>query len=113
MQRSRDKHLLRLEVADVMKRRRLDQALNMKQLAIAAGISYSTACHWFRQPGFPTFCGVVFWNDFVEWRQACTGLTALKNAPAPNPPQEPARQSRAEWLRSIPPKAARIVAEFG
>jgi hypothetical protein len=108
----RDKQLWNLELKDVMERRRLDQALNMKQFALAAGISYSAASQWFRQPGFPTFCGVVFWSDFVEWRRSRAGLSDLKNPPRPEPPQQAHPQSRAEWLRSLPPKARRIMEEF-
>ena len=55
---------LRLEV--VLEKRRLDQALNTKEFAVLAGISYSTAREWFRLPGFPVLRGVVFWGDFVE-----------------------------------------------
>ena len=106
---SRDKQLARLEIADVMKRRRFDQALNMKQFAIAAGICYSAACHWFRQPGFPTFCGVVFWSDFVMWRRAHTGLSVLTAPPDSKPPTESDRQSCTGWLRNLPPKARRIM----
>jgi hypothetical protein len=110
---TRDKQLRTLELKDVMERRRLDQALNMKQFALAAGISYSAAQYWFRQPGFPTFCGVVFWSDFVEWRHSRVGLKDLKNPPRPEPPPPPYYpQSRAEWLRSLPPKARRIMEEF-
>ncbi len=110
MIKSRDKQLVRLELADVMKRRRLDQALNMKQFAIAAGISYSTACHWFKLPGFPTIGGVVFWNDFVEWRRSRSGLTDLKNPPRPTPPPPPPPyKTRAEWIESLPPRARRIL----
>src|SRR5437899_1632164 len=76
----RDKQLRQLELNEVLKRRRLDHALNIKLFALAAGISYSTARHLFHQPGFPAFCGVVFWNDFVEWRHARTGLTAFKES---------------------------------
>ena len=45
----------------------LDQALNAKELAVLAGISYSTARELFRLRGFPILRGVVFWGDFVDW----------------------------------------------
>ena len=65
---TRDKQLLNIALADVLEKRRLDQALNAKEFAVLAGISYSAARAWFRQPGFPAFSGVVFWQDFVQWR---------------------------------------------
>ncbi len=107
--KQRDKQLRTLELKEAMERRRLDQALNMKQFALAAGISYSAAQYWFRQQGFPTCCRVVFWSDFVEWRRCRAGLTDLKNPPRPEPPPPPPPyQTRAEWLQSLPPRARRI-----
>ena len=47
----------------------MDQALNAKEFAVLAGISYSTAREWFHIASFPAFRGVVFWQDFVEWRK--------------------------------------------
>ena len=63
-----DKQLRGIRLAEVLEKRRLDQALNAKEFAVAAGISYSTAREWFRLPGFPVFRGVVFWQDFAQWR---------------------------------------------
>jgi len=108
----RDKQLRKLELKEVMERRRLDRALNIKQFALVAGLSYSAARYWFQQPGFPALYGVVFWNDFVEWRRACTGLATFK-ASQLREPVEPERQSRAELLRNLPKKAARLLAEPG
>ena len=73
----REKQLVNVELARVVEKRRLDQALNTKEFAVLAGISYSTARAWFRQPGFPAFSGVVFWQDFVRWRSAKTGLDKI------------------------------------
>ncbi len=111
---SRDKQLAKLELKEVLERRRLDQALNAKQFAIAAGISYSAALDWFRHPGFPIFRGFVFWSDFVDWRRSRAGLTDLKNPPQPEPPPPPPPyQSRAEFLASLPLKARRILEDIG
>ena len=74
---TRDKQLLNVALDQVLEKRRLDQALSAKEFAVLAGISYSTARMWFRQPSFPAFCGVVFWQDFVEWRSRKTGLRKL------------------------------------
>ena len=64
----RDKQLRGISLESVLKKRRLDQALNAKEFAVCAGVSYSTARNWFRLPGFPACRGVVFWQDFVQWR---------------------------------------------
>ena len=73
-----DKQLRSIKLKNVLEKRRLDQALNAKEFAIAAGISYSTAREWFRLPGFPTFRGVIFWQDFVEWRTSQNGFHSEK-----------------------------------
>src|ERR1043165_1725556 len=111
----RDKQLGKLELNEALRRRRLDQALNIKLFALAAGISYSLARDLFRQPGFPAVCGVVFWSDFVEWRHMRTGLTALKESAsraATCPDDRPQPQSLSSFLKDLPPKAARILAEL-
>jgi|ERR1043165_1419619 hypothetical protein len=111
----RDKQLGKLELNEALRRRRLDQALNIKLFALAAGISYSLARDLFRQPGFPAVCGVVFWSDFVEWRHARTGLTALKESASrtARPDDRPQPQTHSSLLKDLPPKAARILAECG
>jgi hypothetical protein len=60
-----DKQLRGIRLKDVLEKRRLDQALNAKEFAVLAGISYSIARAWFHLPGFPVFRGVVFWQDFA------------------------------------------------
>ena len=62
-----DKQLRGVSLDAVVEKRRLDQALNAKEFAVLAGISYSTARTWFRVPGFPVFRGVIFWQDFVDF----------------------------------------------
>ena len=74
----RDKQLHGISQKAVIKKRSLNQALNAKEFAVLVGICYSTARAWFRQPGFPVFNGVVFWEDFVVWR---TQLLGLKSSP--------------------------------
>ena len=56
----------------VLEKRRLDQALNAKEFAVCAGVSYSIARSWFRLPGFPAFRGVIFdvdptFSNTEEW----------------------------------------------
>lgn len=62
-----DKQLRGIALEEVLKKRALDQALNAKETAVLAGVSYSTARQWIRSPGFPALRGVVFWSDFIEW----------------------------------------------
>jgi hypothetical protein len=96
-----DKQLHGVSLESVMEKRRLDQALNAKEFAVCAGVSYSTARSWFHLPGFPAFHGVVFWQDFVEWRAEHNGL---KNPPLPQ------RNDDASTVTSnLPPRAAQIL----
>ena len=81
---TRDKQLINVQLDQVVEKRRLDQALNVKEFAVLAGISYSAARAWFRQPGFPAFSGVIFWQDFVQWRSAKTGLKITCDLPSQN-----------------------------
>jgi hypothetical protein len=85
----------------VLQKRRLDQALNAKEFAVCAGISYSTARVWFRLPGFPCLRGVVFWQDFVQWR---TSQNRPANAPA-------ARNGQGSTLGNLPSRAEKILRE--
>lgn len=75
----KDKQLAGIRLKDVLVKRRLEQALNAKEFAVLAGISYSTAREWFRLPGFPVFRGVVFWPDFTQWRMQQNGLAPVKD----------------------------------
>ncbi len=104
---SRDIQLQSVKLDDVLEKRRLDQALNAKEFAVLAGISYSTAREWFRAPGFPVVRSVVFWADFVEWRRTENGLSAGKPEPRPKSPSPVAPTTTVGW----PAKAARILAE--
>jgi hypothetical protein len=79
--KSRDKQLSGVSLELVLEKRRLDQALNAKEFAVCAGVSYSTARDWFRLPGFPVFNGFIFWQDFVAWR---TARNACPVAPPPS-----------------------------
>jgi hypothetical protein len=99
---NRDKQLQGIALESVLEKRRLDQALNAKEFAVCAGISYSTARSWFRLPGFPCFRGVVFWQDFVAWR---TGGGA--RAPHHAQPQV----SDNSGLAKLPERAARLLRE--
>src|ERR1035438_5988395 len=96
-----DKQLQGIELESVMEKRRLDQALNAKEFAVCAGISYSTARAWFHLPGFPAFHGVIFWQDFVQWRTDQHGFS--------KPPQNLLQSIGASFTSDLPPRAARIL----
>ena len=108
----RDKQLSRVRLDQVVEKRRRAQALNAKEFAVLAGVSYSTAREWFRVPSFPVFRGVVFWQDFERWRVIQMGLNDLDSRP-PRDPSEARSPIGARSARELPPQAARIVAEFG
>jgi hypothetical protein len=99
---SNDKQLANVKLEDVLKKRQLDQALNAKEFAVLAGIAYCTARQWFRMPGFPVFHGVMFWQDFVQWRNSQHKSSIEVEAVAVAPVVAPAR---------VNDKLSRILAE--
>jgi hypothetical protein len=88
-----------------MEKRRLDQALNAKEFAVCAGVSYSTARSWFHLTGFPVFRGVIFWQDFVQWRTGQNGFASQRE----NMPHQNTFQAAVS--ASLPPRAAQILLE--
>ena len=96
-----DKQLRDIRLADVLKKRQLDQALNAKEFAVLAGISYSTAREWFHQPGFPVFRGIVFWLDFVQWR------TSRHNLKGQGENNSQPKDDKA--VSNLPPRAQQIL----
>lgn len=77
-----DKQLKGIDIVVVRRKRDADQALNIKEFAVLAGISYSVARDWFHTTGFPALQGKVFWQDFVLWRRA-QGVRRVQPAPTP------------------------------
>ena len=107
---ARDKQLCGIELGDVLQKRRLDQALNAKEFAVLVGVSYSTARGWFRLSGFPVVQGLIFWDDFVQWRRVHTGLDKPKDKTvqgAKPKDGEPTSQSAVK----LPARAAQILLE--
>jgi hypothetical protein len=96
-----DKQLRGISLESVLEKRRLDQALNAKEFAVCAGVSYSTARCWFHLAGFPAFRGVTFWQDFVQWRASQTAVRI------PSIPQDKGADAAA--VSSLPPRAAQIL----
>ena len=77
---AQDKQLSGIKLKVVLEKQWLGQALNSKEFAVLAGISYSTSREWFHIQNFPTFNGVVFWEDFVMWRQRRTGIASIRDS---------------------------------
>ena len=103
---TRDKQLAGIKLKAVLQKQRFGQALNVKEFAVLAGISYSIARDWFRARGFPVFNGKVFWQDFVMWRQRQTGIevsAANHTQTVSVPPGQPALE--------FPEKARRLLAQ--
>jgi hypothetical protein len=109
---SHEKQLRVVKLEEVLQKRQLDQALNAKEFAVLAGISYSTAREWFRLPGFPIFRRVVFWQDFVHWRSAQNNLGNPNGSPSQKNTTSQVPPSAKSGAR-LPPCAARILAEAG
>ena len=99
-----DKQLRGITLEAVLEKRRLDQALNAKEFAVCAGVSYSTARSWFRLPGFPAFRGVVFWQDFVKWR---TGQFRISKTATHSE-----RNGSKVAAPNLPPRAAQILLDI-
>jgi hypothetical protein len=98
-----DKQLQGVSLESVLEKRRLDQALNAKEFAVCAGVSYSTARCWFHLPGFPAFHGVIFWQDFVQWR--------VRQHESASQPENSVDHdgNTAAALSTLPPRAAQIL----
>jgi len=96
-----DKQLRGISLESVLEKRRLDQALNAKEFAVCAGVSYSTARCWFHLAGFPAIRGVIFWQDFVQWRAGQTPFSK------PSIPQD--NGANAAAISSLPPRAEQIL----
>ena len=97
-----DRQIRDIRMADVLEKRRLEQALNAKEFAVLAGISYSTARCWFH---LSVFRGVVFWEDFAQWRTSQHGCQPRSE----NPPR--CNSGGVVSAVGLPPRAARILLE--
>ena len=108
---TKDKQLRGIKMADVLEKRRLGQALNMKEFAVLAGISYSVAREWFQMQGFPRFEGVVFWQDFVDWRNGRNGQKTLFKNPLQQAESTVGLETKRPSASGLPPRAAQILIE--
>lgn len=107
-----DKQLHGISLQSVVQKRTLDQALNAKEFSVLAGISYSAARAWFRSPGFPVFHGVVFWKDFVMWRQNQSGIDIATNDDLSRKSLDEPKKTTVAKLQ-FSGRAAEILAEAG
>ena len=99
--RTQDKQLGGIILEIVLEKRRLGQAMNVKEFAVCVGVSYSTARAWFHIPGFPVFHGVIFWQDFDQWRISQNGLEARA--------EKLPKRNGVQTATGLPPRAARIL----
>jgi hypothetical protein len=109
---SQDKQLSGVRLEDVLRKRQIDQALNAKEFAVLAGVSYSAARNWFRRPGFPVVCGVVFWDDFVKWRHTQGGLGDARTC-VPWKDEGAGQATEVDDVSGLPPRGRRLLAEAG
>jgi hypothetical protein len=108
-----DKQLSGITIQAVRQKRDVDQALNIKEFAVLAGISYSVAREWFRLPGFPQVLGKVFWGDFVVWRRTrhCAGVARdLNSSASPQTDQAGSKPLLNHSVHQWPARAAKILA---
>jgi hypothetical protein len=103
-----DKQLASVDSGEALAKRELGQALNIKEFAVLAGVSYSMARQWFRLPGFPLFEGVVFWKDFERWREQRAGLSGSNVGGRAEPAESHPEPLETNWS----PQAAKILSSF-
>ena len=103
-----DKQLRGIKIADLLEKRRLDQALNVKEFAVLSGLSYSVAREWFQMKAFPRVQGVVFWQDFIQWRNQQTGN---KSFPHNSPQSAVSSETKRSNSAGLPPRAVQILSE--
>jgi len=109
-----DKQLQGVNLEAVRQKRDLDQALNTKEFAVLAGISYSLAREWFCMPGFLVVGSVVFWEVFVIWRRTRNQMKSQSDFAATDDgasDQIEFRSSPPKSLHQWPARAANILAD--
>jgi len=91
---------------EALKKRGLNQALNMRELSAAYSISYGKVRRMAFEHGFPMSHGIVFPTDFEKWM-----AKARRPRACASPQQSAAGTVRARGLRSGSPAALRRIAE--
>jgi len=105
-----DKQLKGVKLQDVRMKRDADQALNIKEFAVQAGVSCSVAREWFHLPGFPALLGKVFWGDFVLWWRSQNRPKFLPNCDAFESGEAEYKVTPQKTSRQWPARAANILA---
>ncbi|HUZ08192.1 MAG TPA: hypothetical protein VMV89_11985 [Candidatus Paceibacterota bacterium] len=104
---AQDKQLSNIKLETVLQKQQLGQALNAKEFAVLAGVSYSTARQWFRTKGFPALKGLVFWQDFITWHHRQTGLEPVSG----NPPEAKNIAPPKNLPCQLPEKARKLLSQ--
>jgi len=98
-------------------KRSQDKALSLREFAQAGGISYSLAITLAKEPGFPIFHGKIWWADFVMWRRQAIQHSQHHYTPEGHPRDDDHRACesapKSDLQASLPPRAARLLAEVG
>jgi hypothetical protein len=93
------------------------KALSLREFAQAGGISYSLAIAFSKEPGFPIFHGKIWWEDFVMWRRQAIQYSPHRSMLEDHPPDADHTVSesvpKSDLQVSLPPRAARLLAEVG
>ena len=112
---TRDRQLRHVSVEAARSKQKLGQALNAKEFAVLAGLSYSVAREWFHLRGFPSVRGMVFWEDFVIWRRTQNRGNSLRTATdlieGKQSETNAAAGISSPPIRQMPFRAAKILAE--
>jgi hypothetical protein len=106
-----DKQLRGIKLQAVRMKRDADQALNIKEFAVLAGVSYSVAREWFHLPGFPALLGKVFWSDFMLWRRSQSRPKSLPSVNTSENGEAEYKLTPHKASPQWPARAASILAE--
>ena len=98
-------------------KRSQDKALSLREFAQAGGISYSLAITLAKEAGFPIFHGKIWWEDFVMWRRQAIQHTRHHSMPEDHRLDDGHTEGesipKSDLQASLPPRAARLLAEVG
>jgi hypothetical protein len=91
-----------------------DLPVNLKQMAVALEVGYSTVRHYSRMPGFPMLKGLVYPTHFNRWLEKCFSdqsagailPEAAEELPAP-------KMAQPQKSTSLPVKAQKLMRDAG
>lgn len=65
------------DLIEAARQKRQDGAgLTVKEWCALVGIGYEKGLLISKSKGFPTFEGLIFWDDWTKWRQISVGLAS-------------------------------------